>query len=240
MNKIRLSMLLIVLAASSCGDTEKKAGGPIVLGDSSMIVTETDPKNLTDFVDDIQFKQIEPALTDDLADTASSQVIDSSAVGTAAPQPAAPTPTPAAEPGDGLHVPFKEVEVFLPGIETKSYRNQNLQKANGATYQLTDGNIHSNHLRVTGATIQKVSQRYITTVVASGTQGKLMLDDLGTTSGWTNMPLKNGNYLITGLDQRRLSGKTATPAAIRNAVTRAAKNRRLSKAAIRTWEQSVR
>lgn len=220
----------------SCGGNQKHTNGPIVLGDSSTIVTETDPKYLSDFVDDIQLQKpvidTTPAIKEELpqpevAKTETEPVPDKTQV--AQEQPSTK---------NGLNVPFKEVTVFIPNIETRSYRNQNLEKANGASYQLTGGKLNGNQLQVSGATITRVSQRYITKVIAKNELGTLELDALNNTTEWTPLKGNGKTYTITGLN--RPIAKKVTPAQIRLAVSRAAKNKRMSRQNIQKWERAVR
>ncbi|HRO41332.1 MAG TPA: hypothetical protein PL009_00765 [Flavipsychrobacter sp.] len=231
-----LYLLGVLLFFAACGDDKKSSGGPIVLGDSSTIVTETDTKFLSDYVDDIR-----TAAKDTLA--VSNQTTEPQEEST---QPAAQVEnqpaeakTPAEEPkGNGLKIAFKEVTIFIPNVETRTYRKQDLQKAHGATYQWLNGKITGNQLQISGATINKVSQRYITKVAAKTELGTLQIDALGTTTDWKPLKGSNNKYLITGLEKPE--AKSVTPAQIRLAVSRAARNKRMSRQNIQKWEQEVR
>lgn len=223
----------IVLLFAACKDNSKQGGKPIVLGDSSSIVTETDPAYLGDYVDDIQIREIPK-------DTVAPET--QAATDTTAPQTTATTQPaqPAAPKGSGLTVGFKEVTVFIPGIKTKTYRNQDPIKANGATYQLEGGNLVGNQITVSGANVTRVSQRYITRVVAENDLGTLNLDALGTTTSWSPLKGNGKTYAISGLEPNRLEADKANQNQIRNAVSRAARSKRMSRQNIQKWEQSVR
>jgi len=219
---------------AACSGDKKQSNGPIVLGDSSAIVTETDARYLSDYVNDIQSRS-------DIADTAGTKPADASPENTdtaAATAPASSQTQVAAPKGNGLQVAFGQVTVFIPGIQTKTYRNQNLERTSGASYQLQSGNLAGNQLQLSGATITKVSQRYIANVVAQNELGTLNLDALSSTSDWT--PLKgNGKvYVITGADRPEV--KNASAAQIRAAVSRAARNKRMSRQNVQKWENALR
>lgn len=230
-----LSVFVFVALLCSCEGDKKQTGGPIILGDSSTIVTETDPKYLSDFVDDIQLRSAAADTLIKESDTLTSDttVRDTIALAATVKETASET-----NPAKGLNIEFKEVTVFIPDIQTKTYRQQDLQKTNGATYQLTGGKIQGNELKVSGATITKVSQRYITKVSAKTGLGTLQLDALSHTTEWREVKGKNSSYTISGLD--RPQAKEVTPAQIRLAVSRSAKNARLSKKNIQNWEKEVR
>ncbi len=130
--------------------------------------------------------------------------------------------------------------MLIPNVETKTYRNQNLQKASGASYELTNGELSGNKLRFSGATIQKVSQRYTTTIVAKNELGTLELDALEHTTDWEALKGSNNSFSITGLEPGQLDYRKSTATVIRNAVSREAKSKRLNRQTIQKWEQSVR
>lgn len=223
----------ILLLLSSCSSDKNQNNGPIVLGDSSTIVTEEDPKYLSDYVDDIQLRTIPK----DTIVQEAEQEIKATEENKLEEAKQTEQTEPIAQ-GKGLTVPFKEITVFIPEIETKSYRKQNPKQANGATYQWLDGRISGNQLQVSGATITKVSQRYLTRVVAKTELGTLALDALNSLTDWEPLKGNGKTYTITGLENPR--AKNVTPSQIRLAVSRAAKNKRMSRQNIQKWERAVR
>lgn len=227
-----ISILCVALLFASCNDGKKQSSEqPIILGDSSTIVTETDPKRLSNFVEDIQVKH----------EAADSTRIQQEQTATPPQNTDTPKTAPAAQvQKDGLKIAFKEVTIFIPAITAKTYRNQNLERANGASYQLTSGKLNGNHIQMSDAIITRVSQRYITDVIVKNELGTLHLDALTNITEWTPLRVHNNITAITGLDESRLDYEKATPAQIKAAVTRAAKNKRMSRRDIQKWENSVR
>lgn len=220
-------VLSFVLFFTSCKEDKKQNSSPIILGDSSTIVTETDPNYLTDFVDDIQLRTVQEDTL--LAQIDSAHINDSIA---------ANSKTMPDMQGKGLKIPFKEVTVFIPGIETKTYTEQHPEKESGVSYEIVRGELQGNQLQFSGATITEIEQRYITNVIAKTDLGILELDALSNLTDWEPLKGSGNTYTITGLDKP--DAKRVSAAQIRSAVSRAAKNKRMSRQNIRKWESAVR
>jgi len=243
--RTRIFYLLLVICGigTACNDanSNKAAGKPIVLGDSATIVTETDPQYLKDFVADIQpAKQQEPEVP---ADTAKPAAQQEPAPEQAQPEQAtaAPKEEALAPQANGLNVAFKDVSILIPNIETKGTgRQRDYKNANGASFQLEDGKLNGNQIKITSGNVQKVSQRYQTVIVIKNNLGELPLESLSNTTNWQPLNGRGNSYTISGLDNRHLDYIKATPAAIRNAVTRAARNHRMSRATEQKWLNSIK
>lgn len=230
-----LSLFGVWLMIASCQEDKKQTGGPIVLGDSSTIVTETDPNYLSNYVDDIRIaaKDTSAPIPEAAESDTANKTVATAETPAPAQQPAAAAPTE-----KGLNIPFKEVTIFIPDLETRTYRQQDLQRANGATFQWLSGKISGNVLKINGATINKVSQRHITRVTAKTSLGTLTVDGLSHTSNWTTLKGTGTSFTILGIDNPE--PKQVTPAQIRIAVSNAAKNKRMSRQQIQKWEHEVR
>lgn len=234
---------LMCMSLYACNDTNSQASrGPIVLGDPATIVTETDPQYLTDFVADVQPRTVvetpaPSAPPASVPDTTAKQADVAAVAAPATPVKDEPAPAPA---GNGLSMAFKEVTVFIPGINTKSYKEQHPEKSNGVSYQLVSGKLPGNKLQITKGTVQKVSQRYGTVVVAKRGQETLELASLGTTTGWEQVSGNSNSYPIAGLDAAKLKMCQATPAQIRAAINKAAKAARMNKKSIQEWDKEAR
>jgi hypothetical protein len=236
MHKKIFLLLACTVALLSCNDNGKPTSGqPIVLGDASTIVTETDSQYLQDFVADVKpAKQAE----EPIKDTAATQPPADTA------QPAEPQPQAQTEPqevptGKGLTAAFKGLTVFIPNIETKTYNKQNLEKLNGASYELTGGKLNGNQLKITKGTVTKISQRHQTIVVAKNELGTLTLESLNNLSEWEPIKGSGTTYNIKDLSARNLDHANPSAAGIRNAVSKAVKNARLSRNAQNKWIKSL-
>lgn len=235
-----------ILFLAACTNNKKVNHGTIVLGDSSTIITERNPEYLENYVADIQ-----PRNTDTSHVAIVSEEVKETPTPTPTPTPEAkpketntPTPTPpapatAASSGKGVTINFKEVTVFFPNIDVRSFKNQNASTLNGVSYQLASGKLVGNHFTIKGATITKVSQRYVTTIAIVNGNDKMELENMDYTSPWKVIS-GNQKYTIQGLEASRLEHKDASNGVIRNAVSRSARANRYSKKEINEWEQLAR
>ena len=197
-----------------CADKPRGSHGAIVLGNPATIVTETDTQNLRDMVIDLQ-----PALLPDtVAAKSDSPKKDSPAVAAtgAATNAGATAPLPA--DATGLKADFKEVSVLISGIAVKQAGKTNLTNAGGAVYTLQSGNIQGSILRISCATLLKVSQRYQTVILLKTANQTFYLDDLDGTTDWAPITGSNGAFTITGLAPNQLKYETANAAEIRDAL----------------------
>jgi len=234
---IILSMCVLFICA--CNDMSSNNHGPIVLGDSSSIVTEKDPQRLQDLVTDL--KPDIPTAEEKDSSEAKQQEVVAAVVDTTKKTKVINPPLPPASvklSGNGLLAEFKDVSVLISNVNAKQAGNTNLQRANGAVYTLVSGNINGSQIKLTG-NITKVSQRYQTVVLYKNSLGTLQLDAFNTTTDWE--PLKGGNnqYRITGLDASSLDFPDANPNAIRNAITKSARRRRISHRTLEEMLNSV-
>jgi hypothetical protein len=228
--RILVPAILMAGLLSCKGERSTKSRGPIVLGDSSTIVTETNTALLQDQVTDLK-----PALDNEEDTTAT--VRDTAQA--KRPTAAAAAPVQAA-PAGGLVASFREVTLNISGITTRSYGKQDLQKARGATYELTSGNLNGAQLRISGGQVTKVSQRYQSMLILKDGNDKLVLESLPRyTSDWEVID-GSGVYNISGLNGKDLEYKMPSANALRNAVQQAARRAHLNRQDTREWLDAVR
>jgi hypothetical protein len=142
----------------------------------------------------------------------------------------------------GLQIAFKPFTVFIPGIETRSFRQQDPANAKGVSYSLLKGKIEGNKLQVEGATVIRVVQRYQTAVVLKDrNSGNILLQSLGTyNSDWQSLKGSGGVYTLNGFAKSQLRYNAVSEASVRNAVHKAAKSNRLSRKEEEQLIRSVR
>ncbi|MBS1643777.1 MAG: hypothetical protein JST36_01955 [Bacteroidetes bacterium] len=228
---LRLGLVVVALVAlTACKDSgSSKSRGPIILGDSSMIVTEHNPEVLQDLVPDLKPTLPSPAEAAPAKDST--------------PTPAAtptPTTTAAAPPSTGpaLVAEFKEITLTIPGIETKVYGKQDLKTARSATYQLRNGSLDNAKLYLSGATLTKVNTRYQTELLVQDGKDELALDRLGKyTSDWQKLNGNAGPYPVV---PAKPEYKELTATAIRNAVQQETRRKRMSRKEAQDWLEEVR
>ncbi len=235
---MKRGILLVAVAGSfflgSCDNSSsnKSEGKPIVMGDPATIVTETDSTYLRDMVVDLKPSDllvpqdsVPPAPVDTIkkADTVAKA---------AEPKPVQNT--------SGLSVAFKEVTINIPGIKAKAAaKQQDLQKASGATYQLTDGKLNGASLQVSGATVTNVSMRYLSDVSIKNNLGTLQLDNLSSTSGWKTIK-GNNTYEISIPSGSQIQTARINQGTVRNAINKAARNKRMNRKTQQQWTNSVK
>jgi len=238
---ILIPIVLVTLFSCNMRDNARSHGS-IRLGDSSTIVTETDSDNLKDLVTDFSSNVPEHSQNADTATAAPADTATKPAATATQPdaaKPAQPTPAATQPQGNGLTVAFKDVTVFIPGITVKTYRAQNLEKANGASYQLTGGKLPGNQIKITSGTVTRISQRYQTVVAIKSDLGTLPLDALSNTTDWQALPGGKNGYNITGLDSRHLQYSRANAAQIKKAAERAMRAHRISRRKEKEWMNSI-
>lgn len=243
MRYIHTVFCIASLGLLSCSDNKQKNHGPIVLGDSSTIVTESDPKLLEDLVADLQptiptAQQIDSAKkADSSKSVAKDTTTNSTADNSGKENSSYSKPLPAM---NGIKAEFKEVAILIGGVDGKLSGKSDLSKANGAVYTISAGNFAGKVLRIsTQGTITKVSQRYQSIVVLKSKMGNLTLDNLSTTTSWETMKGGNGTYPIAGLNEDDLETPKANNSSIKSAVQKAAQRRRVNSKKIREYVQEV-
>jgi hypothetical protein len=238
MNKrfIYVALIAAILCVFSCKNMPSQNHGPITLGDSSSIVTETNPEKLKDLVTELE-PAIPAAESKDNAPATAQSVAPPKTADTAKKTvESKPTPPPAA---GGLNADFNIASVVIPNINVKQAGNHDLGHANGAVYTLIGGSIPGSLLKVT-ANVLKVSQRYQSVVVVKNEMGALPLESLATTTDWEALKGTNNIYKCTGLEEKLLEVPDGNRNTIRTAVQRAAQRRRMSRRKVEEWMESVR
>ncbi len=229
-----LPLLSLVILLYSCEDMGKKQHhGSIVLDDSSNIVTETNTKNLQDMVTDLH---PDIPVSSAAADTA--KPVEKKPVGDTQQHTVVGNTAQAVLP-EGLNVAFKEILFSIPGINTKTYRKQNLEKANGATYELMSGSLNGKQIRIGNGTVSKVAERYQTIVVLKNDLGTLPLESLSNVTDWEELKGKNNIYAIMGLSEK-LESADITSASLQKAIKIAGRKHHFSRRTEQEWIRSLR
>lgn len=226
---------LFTAIVSSCATSDRsKENGPIVLGDSSTIVTEQDERKLKDLV-----AELEPVIPKPEQDTPAAQKPAEEQ------KPAAGETKPAATAQvrpvvtNGIQANFREASFGIEAVNGKLGGNKNLERANGAVYTWESGDLQSATIKVSQG-VTKVSQRYQTAVILKSKYGDILIDALSTTSDWEPLKGAGGSYKVSGLDGRSLEYTDAGPAQIKNAIAKATRRRRMSRRAVEDLLRTVR
>jgi hypothetical protein len=223
---------LFFTGCNNSSENEKAGGKPIVIGDPSSIVTENDTNYLKDMVADLKPNEMFVDTPQATADT--TKKADTVAKAEKTPPPAEAPKT------SGLTAAFKEVTITFPGLSGKmAGKEQDLQKASGITYQLTGGNVSGSSLQVSGATVTNVSMRYQTDISIKSNIGTLPLDKLSSTTGWKTIK-GNNTYKIAIPADNQLETARVNQNTVKNAINKAARQKRLNKKTQQQWLNSVK
>lgn len=208
--------LLAILLLASCDDVRRRnSRGPIALGDPSTIVNETDTLYLQDMVPDPAFD--EPAAPSASRVTATTSV----------PRDTTPSANISTLPA-GLTADFGNVQIILPGATARD-AGRSLRGAKSAAYSLAGTSLGSKIIAVRGGTVKRIQQRtgYSAAVDIAGKP--VLLSDLGTQyTGWQTLQGKGGQYTLAPAAPPAFK---ASPAALRTAVQKAARAKRLDRKA---------
>lgn len=207
-----LGVFFVLFAACNNSNNKSAINGPIILGDSTTIVTETDSQYLTNNIDDVM-----PRITETSEEVAVEKPKDT-VVAKAQEAPKAEAPKPQER---GLALPFDAYGLLITGVDADLPRNTNWAKARAVTMALKKGALQGETIKTTEGTITKVEQRMQTVVMLQYSNGKdYKLAALPTyTSEWRTTVVKNGSYTITGLGNKdidyhnKFSAKTLSRAA---------------------------
>lgn len=235
--KQSLLFLLVASLLVACGEEqESKNRGAIVMNDPATIVTETDKKYLTDFVEDIHLKEVPVVTEDSVQKTESEETEEKKSEPTVIQEN---KPTVKANTGKGLSIDFNEIQVFIPNVEIKSSNKQQPEKKGAASYQVVKGNLTANtKMQVTGSAKDlKIEMRYISTVLFENEWGNFQISSLGKTSDWSELKGTNGNFTLKMLQANSIETKKTNPTQIRQALTKAISRKRLSKAQKQQFEK---
>ena len=229
-----------VALLGGCKSNNAKNHGPIVLGDSSMIVTEKDPKKLADLVTDLQ-PDIPPAVNTDSIAKAEAEKSKSQETAKDTAHKAvvvAPIENSMLPDVAGLKAEFKEVTVLIPGVSAKISGNANLKNSNSAVYTLLSGELDGTSIHVKG-NVTKVTQKCQSVIIVKNKLGSLPLDNLTETSDFEAVKGSKNVYPVTNIDESSLEYPKVNNNAIRNAVTHAANKRRMNHKKVQEWVNSV-
>lgn len=239
---LRLTPALLLLALASCRNAAKPAQtstGAIVLGDSGTIVTETDSAYLSDLVSDITPKELVRAAAKPQEKTAeeSPETKEKPNTGTET------TPIPSRDTKSFIIDFGQGIKVTVTGITTKEFRQQNPEKDAGVSYAITGGDLLKSDLHISGLKNVKVKQRYQSYLVLSSGNQQLSLQNMGGyLSGWEIMTLKNSSGdAVSDLDDlAHLKFKSFSNRTLENAVRRAGRSARMSRADLDDWLKKIR
>ena len=199
MNKFYSAISVFTLFLASCDNANNLSGkkfAPIVLGDSSGIVTETDADKLKNIVNDVEYATT-PIVAAEVIDDVVKEDKKPETASSPEPTPKVEEPKPAVVANNGKQLTLNignNTQIIIAGITTKEFRNQDPSTANDLSYLITAGDISKVNISVTNGKLKAISQRYQSTVGLKVEDAIWPLKSLGTkTSDWETKKV-NGSY----------------------------------------------
>lgn len=216
---------LFLAAYSSCNEQQSNTSAqPITLGDSSMIVTETDSQYLKNLVEDIepvsQTKKKEDTTPEPSKETVTTQSQ------TVQNTPVAPTASSANVGKSDFVLNIKNnTQIVFKNIATKEFRNQNPESQNDLSYLITSGSLDKSQLEIHNGTLTDLQYKVATAYFVKTSQGEIELTGLkGEASNWQKIPTK-GN--TASLPNTTVNNSKNIPAAqVQAAIEKAINNKK--------------
>lgn len=218
-------MAIFSLSFSSC-DEKVEESKPIVLGDSTMIVTEKENKYLVNVTQDIsptKKKSAEGEITEMMTQIDSAKSVKKL-------EDKSPS-----TPMRGFTIHFTECEVVFDGLSAHALNtSQDERNSNSVSYVRDAGNMNEMSLRVTGLDNAKVEQRTFTRLLVDNGSEAFVLFDLGKfISPWSTLAGKNNTYISLGSNS--LQFFTTDASKIKNALDRELRKKKKNREAIQQW-----
>ena len=229
MKKLLLFILLCSIVFCSCKEKILTGGKVIRIGDSTMIVTETDSNHLKNYVRDIsEREQDEGEIARIMVQVDSVKVAEELEEFTS---------------GDssikGFTVKFANCKVAFDGLEAKALTEQNPEENRSVSYLVTKGDLAKMKLKISGLKEVSVKERVYTKLKVSRGGEEYLLKSLGRKiSDW--FPLAGKENVFIALGSNSVQFNNLTNAKLKKALRTEllAKNRKQS--VVNEWMRAVK
>ncbi len=230
MKKVLFPITLISLL-SACEEKPSKIGKPILLGDESMIVTETDSfylQNYTNDITTIRKKNSESSIAGMMAQVDSAKTVQK-----------LEKESESLQQVSGFTIRFKEFTAVLDGIKAHTINTkQNELTDKSVSYVLDEGDVMNMKLKLDGLVKAKVEQRFFTKLYIEKNNELIELTDLQKfTTEWFSLPSKNN--LFVSLGTNALSFHSVDHNKLKNALDRALRKQKKDRKEIQSWLNSI-
>ncbi len=225
-----LSFAVLSLMLFSCKD-QSKENRPIVLGDTSMIVTETDErflKNNTEDISPTNKKSSEGKITSMMMQMDSVKSVKKL------------EEEKGSAPLSGFTIHFAECDVVFDNLTAHAIQNnQDERTSNSVSYVVDAGNLDEMNLQVSGLDEANVEQRIFTRLRVEALSDNFVLNDLGKfISPWSALAGKDFKYV--SLSNNSLQFFTVENTKIRNAVDRELRKKKKTRQEIQEWMNVIK
>lgn len=203
----------------------------MLMGDTSMIVTETDDRFLQNHTEDISTgskKTSEGKITTMMIQVDSAKSVEKM------------NEAPVQSALRGFTINFSECEVILENISAHAIQNtQNERSSNSVSYLKDDGDLMEINMQVSGLTDVKVEERMFTRLLVTDGEDEYVLNDLGKfVSPWSALAGKENQFVSLGSNSLQFFQVDNTK--IKKAVDRELRKDKKSRQEIQQWMTKIK
>ncbi len=230
LNTWRFVLLAIVttLVISSCTESTSINKKPIVLGDKSSIVTETDSAALKNYVRDISKKEHDE---DDIA----KMMVQVDSLKT---QQELEASIDSLQPIKGFSIAFKDCKVTFDGIAAKEITAQDPLNQRSVSYVVTKGDLAKMKIKIEGLKDISLKERVFTKLKVADGEKEYLLSDLGRKiSDWFNLAGVDNIFVSAGDNSFQFNDLTNKK--IKIALDKKLRSKKVEEAEIQAWMKKI-
>jgi len=228
--KYEFLFMLLICAVCSCKEPTKETK-PMLMGDTSMIVTENDERFLQNHTEDISpstKKTAEGKITSMMKQVDSAKSAEKMAE--------APVQTQVR----GFTINFAECEVIFENLSAHAIQNtQNERSSNSVSYLKDAGDLFEINLQVIGLEDVKVEERTFTRLSVKDGEDEFLLNDLGKFISPWSVLTGNENQFVS-LGSNSLQFFPVDNAKIKKALDRELRKAKKSRKEIQQWMTTIK
>jgi hypothetical protein len=228
--KYNLLFLILAICVFSCKE-KPNVTTPIILGDTSTIVTESDERFLKNITEDISPKKkrtTEKQITSMMIEVDSAKSAQKLDQGNTS------------SPLYGFTINFAECDVVFDGLSAHAIQNsQDERKSNSVSYVKDAGELNEIALQIRGLDEARVEQRnYLKLFLQNGSE-EIILNDLGKyISVWYPLAGKDFKYVSLGINSHQFFA--IDNAKLKNALDRELRKKKKTNQEIQSWMDLIK
>lgn len=230
MKKPSFAFFILILILS-CSDEKESGKKPIVLGDPSTIVMESDSQYLKNYTEDIS-----PIKNNKKGNQIHKMMVQVDSLNNAKKL----NETPKTAQVDGFKIEFAECSVVLGGILCHALNiSQNERTENSVSYLRDAGSFLENTLQVEGISDMRMEQRLAVKLAIEAEGEQFILEDLGKfQTPW--YPLAGKDKVFISVGPNSLQFKEVNQQSIRNALDRELRKKKKDRKEIQVWMERIK
>lgn len=217
------------LLYQSCEESIMSSGRPIQLGDTSLIVTETDSNYLLNVVKDISINE------QDVKEIARIMVqVDSVKIAEELDNF-----TSSDSVLKGFSIEFNDCKIIFQNLEAKALTEQNPKENRSVSYLVTKGNLAKMKIKVIGLTEASIKERIYTKLKVADQEKEYLLKSLGRKiSDW--FPLAGNENVFISAGDNSFQFNDLTNAKIKIALDKELRAKNIKEEKIQDWMRLIK